>query len=187
MCRANAPEFTKSKIKHSFIARWTSVWYYRDMARRSILRYKFYARRSYVLSYARLLAVKLQKEGMDDFDILGWVPVSFLRKWRRGYDQVELLAHAVGRELGVKPLRVLRKIRHTPPQSTILGFAQRRANVHGAYKTVNEDMICGKRILLLDDVITSGATATECAKTLTFSGAKEIYFAAIAASEPSKK
>ena len=185
-CRAAAPEFTKSKIKYSFIARWTSLWYYKDMARRSILRYKFYNRRSYAKSFGRLLAMKLQKEGMDDFDLLTWVPVSPLRRFRRGYDQVELLARAVARELNIKPKRLLQKIRHTPPQSGIREYAQRKANILGAYRTVHQELVRGKRILLLDDVLTSGATASECAKTLSISGAQQIYFAAIAASEHTK-
>ena len=186
-CRVDTPEFTKSKIKHSFIARWTSLWYYKDMARRSILRYKFYNRRSYVNSFARLLSVKLQKENFDDFDILTWVPVSTLREIRRGYDQVELLAYAIGKELNVTPVCTLKKIRNTPPQSSIREYAHRRANVMGVYRVLSPEQIAGKRILLLDDVITSGATATECAKTLLVAGAKEVCFAAIAATEHKKR
>lgn len=187
VCRADAPEFKKSKKRYSFIARWTAVWYYKDTARRSILRYKFYNRRSYVRAFGRFLAMRLQKEGLDDFDLLSWVPVSPFRRWRRGYDQAELLAHAVGRELGVTPVRVLKKIRHVPPQSTIRGSAHRRANVLGAYEATAPALVRGKRILLLDDVITTGATAAECAKTLAFAGVKQVTFAAIAASEPIKK
>ncbi len=185
-CRTDAPEFTKSKIKHSFIARWTSLWYYKDMARRSILRYKFYKRISYVHAFARLLAIKLQKEGYEDYDILTWVPVSSLRKIGRGYDQVELLAYAIGRELNVEPVRTLKKIRNTPPQSSIRDYSHRRANVMGVYRVLCPEQVKGKRILLLDDVITSGATASECAKTLTIAGAKHISFAAIAAAEHTK-
>jgi len=186
-CRANAPEFTKSKNKHSFIARWTCVWYYKDTVRRSILRYKFYNRRSYVQTYGRLLAMKLQTEGFTDCDLMTWVPVSTLRRLKRGFDQVELLAAAVGRELDVHPVGTLKKIRNTPPQSGIRDAAKRRANVLGAYRALSPDLIKGKRILLLDDVITSGATASECAKTLLTAGAKEIHFAAIAAAEQTKK
>lgn len=186
-CRANAPEFTKTKIKHSFIAQWTSLWYYKDMARRSILRYKFYSRRSYALTYGRLLAMKLQKEGMDRFDLLTWVPVSPLRRFRRGFDQVELLANAVGKELQLPTVRILKKIRHTPPQSGIRDAFARRANIIGAYKVLSPPLVADKRILLLDDVITSGATASECAKMLRASGAKEVLFASIAAAEYTKK
>ena len=185
-CRKEVPDFTKLKIKHSFIARWTCLWYYKDTVRLCILRYKFYNHTSYARSFARLLAIRLQKEGFEDFDILTWVPVSSLRKFRRGYDQVELLAHALAKELNVKPVRTLKKVRNTPPQSTIREYAHRRANVMGVYRVLSPELVKGKRILLLDDVITSGATASECAKTLSVAGAKHISFAAIAAAEHTK-
>lgn len=179
-CRENAPEFQKSKNKHSFIARWTAVWYYKDMARRSILRYKFYRNLSFSRAFARFLAMKLQREGLEDFDLMTWVPVSRQRKNKRGFDQVELLAHHVGKELSVTPVKTLIKIRNNPPQSGIASAAARRANVLGAYRVADPQLIQGKRILLLDDVITTGATASECARTLLSAGAKEVIFAAIA-------
>ena len=69
-CRTDAPEFTKAKIKLSFLAGWTAVWYYKDTVRQSLLRYKFYNARSYADVYGRFLAMKLQTEGFDDFDVL---------------------------------------------------------------------------------------------------------------------
>ena len=104
---------------------------------------------------------QLLEEEMTDFDILTWVPVSPLRRFKRGYDQVELLANEVGRELGIEPVRTLHKFRNNRPQSGISGTAQRRANVLGVYRAVNRDAIRDKRILLLDDIITTGATAGE--------------------------
>ena len=90
----------------------------------SILRYKFYGRRSYASTYGRLLAMKLLKEGWDDTDVLTWVPISRLRKFRRGYDQVELFARVVAEELGMELTPTLRKIQHTKPQSTMEGLAK---------------------------------------------------------------
>ena len=148
-----------------------------------MLRYKFAGRRCYAAAYGRALAMKLQTEELTDLDILTWVPVSSLRRMRRGYDQVELLANATAKELGIAPCKTLKKTRNTPPQSGIKDVYRRRANVLGAYKPVNPENIRGKRILLLDDIITTGATASECARTLLTAGAKEVYCAAIAASE----
>ena len=179
-CWENAPEVQKSKIKYSFVARWTAVWYYKENARRSILRYKFYYHRSFAGSFGRFLAMKLQCEGFDDFDLMTWVPVAPLRRLKRGFDQVEDLAYAVGRELSVNPVKTLVKIRNTPPQSSIHGAAARRANVLGAFRVQDPSAVKGKRILLLDDVITTGATASECARTLLSAGAKEVTLAAIA-------
>ena len=124
--------------------------------------------------------MKLLEEDLADFDILTWVPVSPLRRFKRGYDQVELLARAVGRELGTEPIRLLRKTRNAPPQSGISGEAARRANVLGAYRVTDPQAIRNKRILLLDDVITTGATASECARTLLTAKAKQVNCAAVA-------
>ena len=124
--------------------------------------------------------MELQKAGMT-FDLLTWVPVSARRRFCRGYDQVGLLARALGRELGIKPQRTLRKVRHTPAQSTLSGAEQRKANVLGAYRVVNPRALQGKRVLLLDDIITTGATLSECARTLEAAGAARVLGASVAA------
>lgn len=185
-CRKNAPEFSRAKSSIPFIAHWTALWYYKDDVRKSIHRFKFGNHRNYASSYARLLAVRLLEVYPESFDILTWVPVSPLRKLKRGYDQSALLAKAVGRELGLPATAVLRKIRHTPPQSLLQDAPQRRANVLGAYKVISGQSVSGKRILLLDDVITTGATASECAKMLLSANAKEVCFAAVAAASHDK-
>ena len=131
--------------------------------------------------YGRMLAMRIHQEYPDGFDLITWVPVSRLRRLTRGYDQVELLANATGRELGQPPVSTLRKIRHNRPQSGITGQAKRRANVLGAYRVICPQEVCGKRILLLDDVITTGATAGECARVLLTAGAKEVHCGCLAA------
>jgi len=186
-CRADAPVFSKGKFKLSFIARWTAVWYYKDNVRSSILRYKFHNARSYADIYGRFLAMKLQTSRMDDYDILTWVPVGFLRRLRRGYDQVELLAKTVAAETGRQAVPTLKKVRNTPPQSHIRDAAKRRANVLNAYRVTAADAVRSKRVLLLDDILTTGATASECAKMLMTAGAQEVTFAAIAVATHDKK
>lgn len=186
-CRKNAPEFQKSNLRLSFVAGWTAVWYYRDTVRGSLLRYKFSGRRSYAPAYGRALAMKLQKEHWADFDILTWVPIAPLRRLSRGYDQVELLAEFTGLELDMIPVKTLQKIRNTPPQSRIRDAARRRANVLGAYRAIDPENFRGKRVLLLDDIITTGATASECARVLLTAGAKEVYCAAMAVADHNTK
>ncbi len=178
-CCTDAPWYPGKGSALQFLDSFAPVWYYERNVRSSILRYKFQNRRSYAAGYGRLLAAKLQEEYPEGFDCITWVPISRLRKFRRGYDQVELLANAVGEVLGVKPRPLLKKIRHNPPQSGIRGFAQRRANVLGAYRVAEGEPISG-RILLLDDVITTGATAGECARILLTAGAAEVHCAALA-------
>lgn len=179
-CRIDGPECALQRKKLPFIDSWAAVWYYESSARASLLRYKFLGKRGYAKGYGRLLAMKLLEAHPEGFDLLTWVPISPLRKLRRGYDQVELLAEAVGAELGLTSIRLLRKIRHNPPQSGIVGQAQRRANVLGAYKAENQKVLAGKRILLLDDIITTGTTAGECARVLLTAGAKEVHCGAVA-------
>ena len=185
-CRKTAPELAKAKLKISFVAVWTAVWYYKDSVRGSILRYKFYGARSYAPVYGRLLAMKLQKEDIS-FDVLTYVSTGWLRRLKRGYDHVALLAEAVAQELGVPAVKTLKKIRQTKPQSRIKGDAARRANVLGAYKVIDPASVKDKRVLLLDDIITTGATLSECAKTLLIAGAKEVSCAAVAAASHDKK
>ena len=180
-CRVEAPAYPNGKRKIQFLDSFTAVWYYEGNVRKSLLRYKFYGARKNADSYGRLLAMRLLETNPDGFDCLTWVPVSRLRKFRRGYDQSALLAKALGKELGIQPVPTLKKIRNNKTQSSLQGSAQRRANVLGAYRVINADAVRGKRILLVDDVFTTGATAGECARMLLTAGAKEVHCAAIAA------
>ena len=179
-CRCVTPEFPKSNLKLPYLAHWSALWYYEGTVRGSILRFKFHNARSYAQAYGRHLAMKLLSENVS-FDILTWVPISKLRRWRRGYDQVQLIAEAVGSELGIRPVPTLNKIRNNRPQSHLGNAAQRRANVLGAYRLTDGAQVKGKRILLLDDIITTGATAGECARVLLTAGAKDVSCAAVAA------
>ncbi len=162
------------------------MWYYKDNVRKSILRFKFYNARSYADYYAKALAMRLLEEQVE-FDILSYVPTGWLRKLFRGYDQVALLAKAVGKELCSPVVPTLVKVRQVAPQSTIKTPSARRGNILGAYKPVNPEAFQGKRILLLDDIITTGATSSECAKTLLTAGASEVFCGAIALASHNKK
>ncbi len=186
-CRIHGPEFTKAKSSISFVAGWTTVWYYTDDVRKSILRYKFGNKRYYSAAYGRALGMKIIEDLPADIDFVTWVPVSFQRKLKRGYDQVELLASVISKEIPIQMKSTLKKIRNTRPQSSINDESQRKANVLGAYKVIDAEFVNGKRILLLDDVLTTGATVSECAKTLMVAGAKEVYFASVAAAAHNKK
>lgn len=186
-CRIHAPECPISKIKYPFIDQWTGLWYYENDVRYSLIRYKFHNRRNYAAGYGRLLAMKLMKEDRLDFDVITWVPVSAKRLRKRGFDQVQLLAEKLGKELQIDPIVALRKVRDNRKQSGIVGHAQRRANVLGAYEAVQPERFAGKRVLLLDDIITTGATASECARVLLTAGASQVQLAVLAAARQSKK
>lgn len=186
-CRESIESFPETKNTFSFVAGWTAMWYYKENVRHGILRYKFYGKRNRSENFGRLLAMHLLQRNYASFDVLTWVPLSAARLRKRGYDQVEQVGKTVARELGQPLVPTLKKIRDTSTQSTLLTTDARRANVMGAYVVTDPEAVKDKRILLLDDVITTGATASECAKTLLFSGAKEVYCAALAAINPDKK
>lgn len=178
-CRADTPERPGANIKIPYIAQWHALWYYEGNVRDSLLRYKFSGKSAYSGVYGKLLAMKLFKEGVQA-DVIVWVPISAKRKRKRGFDQVQLIAQALSKELGIPAVAGLRKHRHTPPQSTLKDISQRRANILGAYSPTDRRLVLGKKVLLIDDILTTGATAGECARTLLTAGAKEVLFAAVA-------
>ncbi len=180
-CRVDMPECPISRVKHPFLDSWLAVWYYEGRVRRSILRYKFYGKRHYAAAYARLLAMRLLREERADADVITWIPISEKRLRKRGFDQVELMARKLSEELKIPAQPLLWKRRDNPPQSRITGRAQRRANVLGAYEAIHLEQLEDKRVLLLDDVLTTGSTAEECGRVLLTAGAREVHFAAVAA------
>ena len=114
------------------------------------------------------------------FDTVTWVPVSPRRLRQRGYDQARLLAEEAARVLEVPALPLLSKGRNTEAQSGLDGDAARRANVLGVYEAVDPERISGHRILLVDDICTTGATLAECARVLREAGAADVVCAAAA-------
>ena len=114
-----------------------------------------------------------------------WVPVSQKRRRKRGYDQAELLARSICRCWGTDPVRLLKKVLDNPAQSGLSDKSARRANVLGVYDAVNQDKLKGRRILLVDDICTTGATLEECARVLRDAGAEEV--AAVTVARPRKK
>jgi len=185
-CRVEASEYPQGKLKLQFIDSFAAVWYYDNNVRKSLIRYKFYRARHYALGYGRLLAMKTLEANPGGVDLITWVPISFFRKIKRGYDQDEILANAVASELGMEPVGLLKKIRHTKPQSRIRGAEKRRANVIGAYRCLEPETVKGKRILLIDDILTTGATAVECARVLLTAGAEEVHCATVAVARKHK-
>jgi len=185
-CRVDSPVCDKNKLKIPFLDSWVAVWYYKGYIRDSLHRIKFRKMRHYADAYGKVLAMKLLQEYPEGFDVLTWVPVSAMRRFTRGYDQVELIARAVGRELDMAPLATLEKVRNNRPQSRIPGQARRKANVLGVYRIVDPALVEGKRVLILDDIITTGATAGECARVLLTAGAKQVHCGCVAAAHDGK-
>lgn len=108
------------------------------------------------------------------------IPLHWRRRWVRGYNQSEALAEGIGSILGL-PVRtnILRRVRSTPSQR-FRSRVERRDNVRGAFRVVRSHLVRGLRILLIDDVMTTGATADEAAGALRDAGAAQVRLAVIA-------
>lgn len=110
------------------------------------------------------------------------VPMHRLRHWARGYNQALLIAEALAHARGLPLLPMLRRIRHTPPQSTLPAGARRR-NLAGAFAARPVDL-SGHDVLLVDDVKTTGSTLAGCARLLRDQGARTIHCAVVAVADP---
>ena len=117
------------------------------------------------------IPLMLQALGYDRFDAVVPVPLHRARLRKRGFNQAELLARGVARKLNASVSDTLEVVRSTRDQVE-LSAAQRRANVAGAYKARNP---LHGRLLLIDDVFTTGATMSACALTLVSAGAEQVH------------
>lgn len=151
---------------------------YEGKVRSAIHGYKFNGRSARSGAFGLLIAQAVADHGLE-FDLVSWPSLSKKRLRQRGYDQGELLAREVGERLGVPVLRTVDK-GDRPAQSGIEGEAARRANLLGAYTAVAPEGFAGRRVLLVDDVVTTGATLSECTKTLRLAGADKVLCATLA-------
>lgn len=179
-CAGTLPEPISGARRGSHYRRWASALWYEDEVRDSILRFKFGGCAFYAEAYGPLLARAIRQELGEDWELLSYVPLSRLRRRKRGYDQTLLLAKAVGRELGREPVCTLRKRSRTRPQSRMLSQEERQRNILGAFSVPKPELVRDKRILLIDDILTTGATVSEAARILREAGAKEVQVAALA-------
>lgn len=184
-CAKLLPEPPKSR-RGEFFSTCISAMPYDDMVRTSILRMKMGAQRSYNDTYGKLIAARLQEKTDGNFDLITWVPASAFHRLQRGFDQSEMMAQTVSGCLGIPARKLLKKRRHTRTQSRISDASHRRANVLNAFKTVKDPAIEGKCVLLIDDVITTGATLSECSRVLRLAGASKIVCATFAATNKSR-
>jgi competence protein ComFC len=108
------------------------------------------------------------------FDLVVPVPLSIYRRNWRGFNQAEVIADEVGRQIYVPVREVLRRVKNTKQQSKIKDRKGRFMNVKGVFKMSTLE-VEGKNVLLVDDVYTSGATMREATKVLKLSGAKLVW------------
>jgi len=152
-----------------------SPLWYEGPVRQGMLRFKFAGASGAAETLGGLIARCAAERFSGEFDTVTWVPVSARRLRRRGFDQAELLARSACRAWDTRPESLLRKTVDNPAQSGLAGgAAERRANVLGVYEPVHSMPVAGRRILLVDDIVTTGATLCECARTLREAGAAAV-------------
>ena len=118
-----------------------------------------------------------------NIDLISPVPLHQLKKVNRGYNQSFYLAKGLGKSLNIKvSQRLLKREKFTQTQ-TALTLMERQENVGNAFKIRKKGIVKGKNILIIDDVITTGATVNECARVLKEAGANKIYVCSSAIAE----
>ena len=126
---------------------------------------------AYCCVYGELMTAALEDSGLEG-DIVTWVPLSRSRLRRRGYDQARLLAEEVAAGMDLPCDALLRKTVNNPAQSGRASAAERRQNVKGVYEVTENPE--GLRIILVDDLVTTGATLSEAAGELLGAGAEAV-------------
>jgi ComF family protein len=181
-CQADLPFAKGPQVSQTgnFFDVCVSPLLYEGNVRKSILRYKFKGAVSYADCYGKLLADCIRDQLAGKYDLISWVPLSAKRAKDRGYDQAMLLALAVALALDDVAVETLSKTQNIQAQSTIEDRAQRQANVSGVYQLTDPELVLHKRVLLIDDIITSGSTLSECARTLLLGGAEAVVCATLA-------
>ncbi len=162
-CSAFAPDYDRA----------FAPFYYRGIARKFVLDLKLGGRlylagymADYMADYAR--GIKLR------FDVVTAVPSTAKTVRIRGFDHTELLAKAFSDRIEIPYLKTMNRLKHKLDQSK-LGFSDRFDAVKGCFETLPGTDLNDKSVLLIDDILTSGATASECASVLKDSGAKHVY------------
>lgn len=158
-----------------------SLWTYAEGVETLIHKFKYEGKVGLGKILGQVLAQQLSSQSFwPEIETLIPVPLYSSRKRERGYNQAEVLAQALADCTKVKPIsNALRRCRNTPDQ-THLSSAERKENVKDAFK-VDEGIDFSKMtIMLVDDVITTGATLNECAKTLKQNGAEKVHACTLA-------
>jgi len=176
-CLANAPEYCKAR----------SVMVYDENSRGIILGFKHGDRLHSVPAMAEWMA-RAGGEFLYKADVIAPVPLHWWRLFSRRYNQAALLAVELGRQTGVEVnVDLLRRKKHTQSQGH-LNREQRKKNLAGAIglHPMKKEKIKGKRVVIVDDVMTTGATANECCKILARAGAGEICVLTLSRVKPER-
>lgn len=159
-----------------------AVWHYRGVSG-SLYRFKYRGRAEYADYYGRVMAARV-RECCDRscFDLIVPVPVSPERLRRRGYNQAGRMAQVIGRELGVPVAQNALRRREETATMRGLDAGRRRENLEKAFIGIQNDVL-SKKVMLVDDIYTTGATIDACTTALLHAGAMSVRFVVLAIGE----
>lgn len=183
-CELLIKEYEINKIeqcKNKYFDHQIKLYKYENIIRDKIIDYKFHEK-AYLSATFEKMIIKNEKiySFLKKYDIILYVPMFKKHKLLRGYNQAELIAKRMSKTLGIHlEKNNLIKIKDTKKQST-LTKAQRRINIKNVFKVSKPEKIKNKRIILFDDIYTTGSTVNECSRVIKEAGAKEIAVVTIA-------
>jgi len=154
-----------------------SFGFYEAELRTLIHLFKYGRIRTLAGPLGKLLARALPRE--HAFDVIIPMPLYWRKRWQRGFNPSELLAREIARRTHLPVENAVRRVRNTPAQAGLTS-AKRRLNVSGAFQAKRRAAIDGRRVLLIDDVMTTGATAASCARALQRAGARQVTLLTLA-------
>lgn len=169
-CLAQPPPYDRAR----------AIFAYDEASRSPILALKHADRLDLVPGFAHWLARSGQAL-LAETELIVPVPLHPLKLWQRRYNQAAELARHLG-VLSGKPMapRALERIRRTESQGAMVSAKARRRNVRGAFRVSDPSSVAGRKVLLVDDVLTTGATAEACARALKRAGAAKVQILALA-------
>lgn len=166
-------------LKKHYFKTGIAAFKYNGMISKSIYKFKYHNRRSYATFYGDAIGRVYGREIYRwNCDVIIPVPIHYKRRVKRGYNQAELIATELGRKLNI-PVddKYLFRVSNTRPMKE-LDKTDRKKNVEKAFK-IYKNVVKYKKIILVDDIYTTGNTLDACAKVLLEAGANDVYFVSL--------
>lgn len=152
-----------------------SVAYYEGVLKDALMEFKFRRKLELKDFLTNSFAARIPRRFYDKYDVAIPVPLHITKLRKREFNQSAVLAKAVADELGIEnDPYLLKRTRATKPQFELPEIEDKHKNVEGAFSVAQPELLKGKMVLLVDDVLTSGSTANQCSKAIMDAGAKRV-------------